>query len=186
MAKYDYKLNLTVVQEYLNGAGSYVYLKNKYGIKSSTQIDNWVHQYRQFGKDGLHRQLKNKIYSVQFKLDAVEFYLTTGNSYQQVANILGIHHPSLIAFWVKTFRDEGVDGINRTKGRPPIMPERKKQKANSITEEQKKIEELEQELLNLKIENAFLKELRKRRKQEEKQQMRLSRPSSFASEDNSN
>ena len=49
-----------------------------------------------------------------------------------------------------------------------------------------KIKELEAQLLTLQIENAYLKELRKLRKQEEKQRMKLSRPSSLASEENSN
>ena len=49
-----------------------------------------------------------------------------------------------------------------------------------------KIKELEAQLLTLRIENAYLKELRKLREQEEKQRMKLSRPSYLASEENSN
>lgn len=62
-----------------------------------------------------------------------------------------------------------------------------KQNKHDLNETDKnKIKELEKQLLTLQIENAYLKELRKLRKQEEKQRMRLSRPSFLASEENSN
>lgn len=60
-----------------------------------------------------------------------------------------------------------------------------KKKDGKITD-QERIKKLEKQVRSLEIENAFLKELRKQREQEEKQRMRLSRPSSLASEDNSN
>ncbi len=91
---------------------------------------------------------------------------------------------SLIANWLRQFKEKGIDGLSRMKGRPPKMS---KDKTNDLTKSDKaKIKELESQLLTLEIENAYLKELRKLRKQEEKQRMKLSRPSSLASEENSN
>ena len=109
-------------------------------------------------------------------------YVTTKKSYQEVANAIGINNHSLIANWLIQFRDKGIDGLSKPKGRPPKMT---KQDDLSKTDKDK-IKELEAQLLTLQIENAYLKELRKLRKQEEKQRMKLSRPSSLASEENSN
>ena len=184
MTKYSYVFKLKVVQEYLNNDTSYAYLKEKYNIKSDAQISNWLNSYRRFGEDGLRPTKKNKFYSVQFKMNAIELYLTRKKTYQDIANTLGMNNPSLIANWLRQFRDKGIDGLSRVKGRPSTMP---KQKKNDLNETDKnKLKELEAQLLTLQIENAYLKELRKLRKQEEKQRMRLSRPSSLVSEENLN
>lgn len=184
MTKYKYKFKYKVVREYLDSDVSYSFLRKKYGIKSNAQIDNWLNSYREFGKDGLRSVKKNKRYSVQFKLNAIELYLTSKKSYQEIANTLGMNNYSLIANWLRQFKEEGIDGLSKMKGRPTKMP---KNKSKDLSQSDKdKIKELEAQLLTLKIENAYLKELRKLRKQEEKQRMKLSRPSSLASEENSN
>lgn len=184
MTKYSYAFKLKVVQEYLKNDTSYAYLKEKYNIKSDTQINNWLNSYRRFGEDGLRPIKKCKLYSVQFKMNAIELYLTRKKTYQDIANTLGMNNPSLIANWLRQFRDNGIDGLSRTKGRPSTMQKQNKKYFNET--DKNKIKELEKQLLTLQIENAYLKELRKLRKQEEKQRMRLSRPSFLASEEHSN
>ena len=184
MTKYNYKFKHKVVREYLNSDVSYSFLMKKYGIKSNSQIYNWLNSYREFGKDGLRLVKKNKTYSIQFKLNAIELYLTSKKSYQETANTLGMNNSSLIANWLRQFKEEGIDGLSRMKGRPTKMP---KNKSKDLSQSDKdKIKELEAQLLTLRIENAYLKELRKLREQEEKQRMKLSRPSYLASEENSN
>ena len=182
MTKYNFEFKLKVVQEYRNNDVSYSSLMNKYGIKCSSQIISWLNSYKQFGERGLQPSKQDKTYSIQFKLNAIELYVTTKKSYQEVANAIGINNHSLIANWLIQFRDKGIDGLSKPKGRPPKMT---KQDNLSKTDKDK-IKELEAQLLTLQIENAYLKELRKLRKQEEKQRMKLSRPSSLASEENSN
>lgn len=184
MTKYNYRFKHKVVREYLENDVSYAFLRKKYGIKSNSQINNWLNSYKEFGKDGLRLVKKNKHYSVQFKLNAIELYLTSKKSYQETASTLGMNNYSLIANWLRQFKEEGIDGLSRMKGRPIKMP---KKKSKDLSQSDKaKIKELEAQLLKLRIENAYLKELRKLRKQEEKQRMKLSRPSSLASEENSN
>ncbi|MFW8054500.1 transposase, partial [Vagococcus fluvialis] len=116
--------------------------------------------------------------------NAIELYLTSKKSYQETANTLGMNNSSLIANWLRQFKEEGIDGLSRMKGRPTKMS---KNKSKDLSQSDKdKIKELEAQLLTLRIENAYLKELRKLREQEEKQRMKLSRPSYLASEENSN
>ncbi|WP_270659814.1 transposase [Enterococcus thailandicus] len=77
MAKYSFEYKLEIVQEYLVGKGGMSHLAKKYGFKSNVQIRKWINTYKEFGEEGLLRSRKNKNYSVQFKLDAIELYLTT-------------------------------------------------------------------------------------------------------------
>ena len=134
------------------------------------------------------RSRQNKKYSVQFKLDAIELYQTSEMSYREVANALGINNPPLIAVWVRNFRNDGIEGISKSKGEPSDMPKKKNNiKLTKISEESERIKKLEKQVRSLQIENAFLKELRKLRNQEAmKKQMNQSHASSTASEDNLN
>ena len=93
---------------------------------------------------------------------------------------------------VETFRVVGPDGLRpRKKGRKKIL-NKPTEKHNSQPLEEKSIDtsaehvkELEDELLKLRIENAFLKELRRLRLEDEAK-MRDAQESSTVSEDSSN
>ncbi|MFC2947111.1 transposase, partial [Virgibacillus sediminis] len=68
MAKYSSTFKLQVVREYLDGPLGYRLLASKYGIKSSTQLRNWVSVYKKHGAAGLNRKTIKEAYSVQFKM----------------------------------------------------------------------------------------------------------------------
>lgn len=92
---------------------------------------------------------------------------------------------------MRKFRNDGIDGLSKTKGCPSALAEKKEQKKKrsieTTPEEQDRIKELEKQVRSLQIENAFLKELRKLRKQEAQQRRtNQSHESSTASEDPSN
>ncbi|GMA54429.1 transposase [Alicyclobacillus contaminans] len=191
MAKYHFEFKWKIVQEYLEGKGGYSYLAKKYSVKNKKQIENWVKAYEELGEEGLFRKRQNQSYSVQFKLDAVELYQTSELSYREVANKLEMNNPALLANWMRKFRDHGVDGLSKTKGRPSAMPQKKPKRepasVKTTLEEQDRMKALEKQVRSLQIENAFLKELRKLRKQEAQQRRtNQSHESSQASEDHSN
>lgn len=191
MAKYSFEFKLKIVQEYLEGKGGYRYLANKHGIKSSGQVRYWINAYTEFGEEGLYRKRQNKKYSVQFKLDAIELYQTSELSYHEVANILEMNNPPLLASWMQKFRENGVEGLSKPKGNPSTLTKKtemkKKVPAKHSAEETNRIKELEKQVRSLQIENAFLKELRKLRKQEaQRKRKNQSQESSQASEDHSN
>ncbi len=52
MAKYNYEFKLKVVQEYLNGKGSYNYLSKKHNIPASVRLKEWVLHTRNTAKKG--------------------------------------------------------------------------------------------------------------------------------------
>jgi transposase len=98
----------------------------------------------------------------------------------------------MIANWVNRFRAAGPNALKtRRKGRKKTLDKPKIDSEAQETEERivdtsaEYIKELEDELLKLRIENAFLKELRRLRLEDEAK-MRERRSSSIASEESSN
>ena len=192
MAKYSYEFKQKVVQAYLNGEGGCEYLSKKYNVSHYETVRRWVKAYKEFGSNGLTRSRQNKNYSFQFKLSVVELYLSSEVSYQELALSQGIHNQSLVARWVNEFRLAGPDALRpKKKGRKKILDIREFKKSSKSNEEKpvdtsaEHIKELEDELLKLRIENAYLKELRRLRIEEEAL-LKKQRESSTVSEDNSN
>ena len=192
MSKYSYEFKMKVVQAYLNGEGSYEYLAKKYNLSDKHPLRIWVSVYKEFGKEGLMRSIKNNNYTFQFKLSVVELYLSSEVSYRELALSQGINNPSLITRWVNDFRIAGPDALRpKKKGRNKTLDTRELKKPSQSNEEEpvdtsaKHIKELEDENLRLRIENAYLKELRRLRLEEEAL-LKKQRESSTVSEDSSN
>ena len=191
MAKYSFEFKKKVVLAYLNGEGGYKYLSKIYGVPSRSNIERWVHNYQTFGDEGLQRSRKNDTYSFEKKLSVVELYLSSEISYQDLALQEGITNPGMIVDWVNRFRVAGPDALRpHKKGRRKTL-EKPEKKSSTLPIESpvdtsaEHVKELEDELLKLRIENAFLKELRRLRLEDEAK-MRERRESSTASEDSSN
>ena len=122
MSKYSFEFKKKVVQAYLNGEGGRPYIANKYGIPASSNVMQWVNNYKQFGDDGLKCSHQNKKFSFERKLAVVELYLSSELSYQDLALQEGITNPSMIANWVNRFRTAGPDALRpRKKGRKKTL-----------------------------------------------------------------
>ena len=192
MAKYSFEFKKQVVMEYLNGEGGQNYLGRKYGIPNPKHIKQWVMNYLTCGDEGLKRLRMKKKYSFDYKLHVVELYLTSEVSLWELALQEGIHEPGTISRWVNDFRIAGPDALRpKKKGRKETMKSSKPESKQSEIEERiidtsaEHVKELEDENLKLRIENAFLKELRRLRLEEEAL-LKKQRESSTASEESSN
>lgn len=188
MAKYSFEFKRKIVMEYLNGQGGYECLEKKYGVPHSV-IRKWIHNYKCYGEESLRRSRQKQSYPFEFKLHVVELYLTSELSYQELALQVGITNPSLITRWVMDYRCAGPEALKpKKKGRKRTMDKEKviREMENGDSEEQKELlKQLKEENLKLRIENAFLKEARRLRLEEEGLLNEL-RESSTASEENSN
>ncbi|MGO5071774.1 helix-turn-helix domain-containing protein [Roseburia faecis] len=191
MAKYSYEFKKMIVDAYLNGEGGYKHLSSVYG-PTRRDIQKWVHNYQTLGDEGLLRSRKNDIYSFEKKLSVVELYLSSEISYQDLALQEGITNPCMITNWVNRFRAAGPDALRpHKKGRKKILdkscknPKTVPSEEPSVDTSAEYVKELEDELLKLRIENAFLKELRRLRLEDEAK-MRERQESSAVSEDSSN
>ena len=188
MAKYSFEFKRVVVMEYLSGQGGWEYLEKKHGVPQSV-IRRWVANYRHYGEDSLKRNRQKQVYTFEFKLHVVELYLSSELSYQELALHMGMTNPSQISHWVNDYRIAGPEALKpKKKGRQRTMDKEKivHEIENGESEEQKELlKQLQEENLRLRIENAYLKELRRLRLEEEALQ-RKKRESSTASEENSN
>ena len=85
----------------------------------------------------------------------------------------GITNPCMITNWVNRFRAAGPDALRpHKKGRKKTLDKSKNTKIvpleePSVDTSAEHVKELEDELLKLRIENAFLKELRRLRLEDE-------------------
>ena len=194
MAKYSLELKLKIVQDYLKGSGGYGYLAVKYGINDKGQVKKWINAYEKLGVDGLKRSRKRTKYSFEYKLHVVELYLSNEVSYQELAFQEGINNPAMLTKWVNDYRIAGPDALRpKKKGRKKSLSLKDNEKRIVSTLDEtitvdtsaEHIKQLEDELLRLRIENAYLKELRRLRLEEEVL-LKKRRESSTASEENSN
>ena len=192
MAKYSFELKKEITLAYLSGKRSYASLAKDYNILDARQVCTWVKAYQKLGDDGLRRSRSKNKYSFEYKISVVESYLSSELSYQELALKEGINNPSLITRWVNEFQIAGPDALRlRKKGRNKTLDkinkvaENQSSENNSVDTSAEHVRELEEELLKLRIENAFLKELRRLRLEDEAK-MRERRESSTASEDSSN
>ncbi|MBG9206945.1 transposase [Staphylococcus sciuri] len=155
MTKYSDEFKLKVVKDYLEGSLGYQNLAKKHNISDKSIIRRWVIAFQSFGRKGIISKQKNTVYSVTFKLDILHYMKRTGDSFQDTAIKFGLNNPSIIIRWKKIYDKEGVEGLKKPKGRPP-MTKKKKQKPNQKLSREK---ELEREIENLRLENAYLKKL---------------------------
>ena len=122
----------------------------------------------------------------------VESYLTNEISYQELAIQVGINNPSMIARWVNEFKIAGPEALrSHKKGRKSTLNKSQTKKTDTQVQQPmvdisvEHVQELEDENLKLRIENAFLKELRRLRLEDEAKTRGLQK-SSAVSEDYSN
>ena len=161
MSKYSEEFKLMVVREYRDGRLGAKSLAKKHGIKSYGQLERWIKLYKKFGEEGLRRKKNKEIYTVQFKLDVLSFMKRTGSSETETALHFGLTNPPMISKWKKVLLEDGIEGLERSKGRPPMSDKARKHKNKSNNEKEMTYEqklERENELLRLEVE--YLKKLR--------------------------
>ena len=128
-------------------------------------------------------------YSLEFKLQIVTEYLSGKGNHASLAKKYQISSTTRIHDWVEMYKTFGVDGLSGKKGRPAKMESHKKQtetiKEIQTDEQTEYVKQLEKELLHLRIENAYLKELRRLRLEDARKQKEL-QESSKVSAKNSN
>ncbi|AYA75720.1 transposase [Bacillus sp. Y1] len=162
MNKYSEQFKLALVREYQEGKLGYYLLAKKHGIKSSTAIKNWVKVYEKYGMEGLMLKKHNDVYSVQFKLDVLDYMKNTGASVMNTALKFGLTNPPLITTWKKVYLEGGLEALDKPKGWPS-MSDKPKNRKNKKTTEEKELtyeQKLERENELLRLEVEYLKKLR--------------------------
>lgn len=118
------------------------------------KIEYIWHLYENHGEDKLKHKF-NKWTKIQKEL-AIKRVID-GESIYRVALDIGLTSNSVLSSWIKRYKENGYTIVERKRGRPP-MNKSSTNKKESLTLEER-IKQLEQENLELKAENEYLKKL---------------------------
>ena len=118
MTKYSEEFKAKIVREYLDGSIGYEALAVKHGVKSKTQIQNWVAAYRAFGAEGLAVKAGRSVYSAAFKRQVLSYMAESGATFSEAAFRFGINNPATVTAWHTAFLKGGSEALKRPRGRP--------------------------------------------------------------------
>ena len=152
MTKFSSDLRIKVVMAF-EASNNLKGIAREFGVGEKT-ARNWIKRY----KAGGIKQLvsNNQRYTQDFKLYAIEYRWQNDLSYGQAAADLEIPNEGTLYAWEKRYLAQGLDGLQNTqKGRPPIMIKKEEKAEKNLSREQ----ELEVEIAQLRMENAYLKKL---------------------------
>jgi len=156
MAKYTVEEKIQAVKRYLNGVEGQRTIANSIGV-DKTLFRTWIFQYQHHGEKAFEKSYTS--YSLQYKLDVLNYMNEQGTSIRETAAIFNIPSPSTLSKWQKQLDTEGIGALkSKQKGRPPM-----KNKSNNTPKNQSpvegSIEALQAENERLRMENAYLKKL---------------------------
>lgn len=162
--KYSKEMKLKAVKDYLKGEGSYETLKEKYKLRSSTQLKNWVMWYNGHKEFKERSSAKGEIYMTkgrkttqEERAEIVAFCIEHGKDYGLTVETFKVSYQQIYT-WVKKYEEKGVNGLTDRRGK--AKPE------NELTEEDRLRQEnkiLQAKIKDREMEIALLKKLRELR-----------------------
>ncbi|MBQ7579910.1 MAG: helix-turn-helix domain-containing protein [Clostridia bacterium] len=162
--KYSKELKLEAVQAYLNGEGSYEALRKRFGISSSTQLNNWVMWYNGHKEFKKRRGAGMEIYMTkgrkttqEERVEIVAFCIEHGKDYLLTIKTYGVSYQQIYA-WVRKYEEHGIDGLIDGRGR--TKPVEEMSEVQRLCMENKI---LKAQLKDAEMENKLLKKLRELR-----------------------
>ena len=132
-------------------------LVKKFNIVES-KIKYLIALIKKHGYDILRKD-KNRLYSKEFKLQAINRILINHESINSVAIDIGLASDGILYNWLLKFKENGYNVVEKKKGRKPKSMTKPK-KNDKVLSEKDKIKILEEENTYLKAENEYLKKLR--------------------------
>ena len=160
MKKYSIELKQKVIREYKETSISLSKLARKYEIKSPKSIRERIRKYEIYGLSGIETP-KSLNYPSDLKQNVIKCALTEDLNFRELADKFEIRNPKTVSEWVRKFQEEkNFPKINLTIDfKEEYLEMKKNNKKKDYSE--KEIQEILQENLYLRIENDYLKELRR-------------------------
>ena len=127
----SYEEKVKTVLQYLNGEISQPQGAKVNGV-SVAAFQTWIRKYKAEGEDGLRTTRKNKKYTVELKVKAVEDYLSGKGSQEKICEKYKISSKVQLQRWIKWYnghkdfkeRSSAKGEIYMTKGRKTTQEER--------------------------------------------------------------
>lgn len=157
---YTEEFKLKCIKTYLNGQDSYKQVAYKYGLRSSTQLKNWVSKYNS------HQRLKNyyptpEVYKMtrkktnqQEREQIVKYWRNHDLNYKETAKKYGCSYAQIYN-WCKKYEDTGNEGLNDNRGR-----KRPQNELSELEKAQLQVKELQRQLEISQRENMLLKKVK--------------------------
>jgi transposase-like protein len=147
---YSAEIKQEAVTEYLSGKGSLRDIAAKYGLRSETQLSDWIKVYNS-GKDFGHKMSGGSRMSTsrntthEERIAITKDCLENGSNYGETAIKYNVSYQQVYT-WVKKFSDLGEAGLEDRRG-----------KRTAEQEPRTKVEELKIKMAKLEHENYMLR-----------------------------
>lgn len=151
-SSYSAALKEMAVKDYLTGVGSQSDICKKYGIRSSTQLQNWILKYNSHeklkasGTGGMLIMTNGRKTTYDERVEIVKYCIEHQNNYTETAQKYQVSYQQVYT-WTSKYENDGVEALQDRRG--------KKKDENGMSELEK-----------LKAQNKLL-EAENRRKQME-------------------
>ncbi|MEH7119459.1 IS3 family transposase [Neobacillus vireti] len=157
MAKFTAEERIQIVLRYVYGNESIKAIAQEARVSLSI-VSGWIRLYEQQGIEAF--QKKYTSYSLQFKMDVLNYMNETGTSSYDAAAIFNISSPRLIRNWRSKFEQSGIGALEqKKKGRPPMKKKVKKIDSKKSSPAEGSVEALQEKIARLEMENAYPKKV---------------------------
>jgi transposase-like protein len=159
-AKYSKELKLQIVQEYLNGEGSFEQLANKYGIAQDTTVRQWVIKYTE-GEEIKDYDPHPEVYmtsprktTYEERLEIVKHCIDNGKNYKKTAALYKCSY-NQVRDWVLKYEEDGEEALRDRRGKRKTDDE-----LSEVEQLKRKVARLERQLQEEKDTVELLKKVK--------------------------
>lgn len=156
---YSKELKIAAIEEYLEGKGSLCGISIKYGLRSESQLVNWIMKYngheeiKLSGAGGNQIMTKGRKVTIEEKIEIVKYCIENDKNYIETSKKYQVSYQQ-VRSWVIKFEKSGIDGLLDRRG--------KRKLEDRLTEIEKlklEMKLLEAKNTRLEMENELLKKL---------------------------
>ena len=158
--KYFKEFKLQVIQEYLDGQGSYEELANKYGIPKHETVRRWVIKYTE-GEEIKGYDLHPEVYmasprktTYEERLEIVKHCIDNDKNYKKTAALYKCSY-SQIRNWVLKYEEDGEEALQDRRGKHKTDEE-----LSEVEQLRRKVARLEKQLQEEKNTVELLKKVK--------------------------
>lgn len=158
-SRYTKEIKIKAVKEFIAEKGSLETITLKYGIRSKTQLRNWIFKYNNhkeikssnFG--GNQIMIKNRVTTIDERIEIVENCIQNNRNYNATAHKYNVSYQQ-VRSWVIKFEESGIDGLLDRRGRKKPVEE-----LTDVEKLKAEMKLLEAKNKRLEMENELLKKL---------------------------
>ncbi len=121
-ARYTAEVKQNAVLDYLSGLGSHLAICKKYGIRSTSQLRQWILKYnsheelKSSGAGGRIIMTKGRKTTFEERVEIVEYCIAHDRNYAETANKFGVSYQQARNYTIK-YEASGVEGLKDNRGR---------------------------------------------------------------------